>query len=73
MAEMDEPSVVMTPDIAHAVLDMADHGFDEGLGPETKEAMEAWAHLVSLAELRVQRRALANTNNQRNSEVEPDV
>ena len=63
MNRMDEPSVVMTPDIAHAVLDMADHGFSKGLGPETEEATEAWTHLVSLAELRVQRRARLKSNN----------
>ena len=57
---MDEPSVVLTKDLAHAVLDMEDIGFGEGLGPETEEATRAWIHLISLSELRVQRLARCN-------------
>ena len=62
MIKMDEPSVVLTPDIANAILDMDDFGFSEGLEPKTEEATSAWIHLVSLAELRVQRCALANAD-----------
>ena len=43
-----------------AILDMEDHGFGEGLGPETHARAEAWKDLVEVAEKHTGRKALAN-------------
>ncbi len=48
---------VLTEDLAHAIVDMDDHGFSEGLGPETLKGAAAWEALVVAAELIADRKA----------------
>ncbi len=45
---------------AMAVIDMDDIGFDEGLGPETKEACDGWGELLTQAEAITGRTVKAN-------------
>ena len=42
--------IMMGADLAHAVLNMDDHGHSESLGPSTVARSEAWNDLVLKAE-----------------------
>lgn len=43
-------SVEVTKDLANAIIDMDNHGYSEGLGPETEKGFDAWDKLVMMAE-----------------------
>ena len=44
------------PDLAEAIIDMDNHGFSEGLGPDTDEQAAAWYKIVDAAEVVAERR-----------------
>ncbi len=43
-------NLLLTEDLANAIIDMDNHGYSEGLGPDTPERMEAWQKIVAVAE-----------------------
>jgi hypothetical protein len=45
----EENTMKMTEDLAHAILDVEDVCFSEGLGTETDARGEAWSELVKEA------------------------
>lgn len=57
--------VEISPTLAHAILDMDDHGYSEGLGPENNGGMEAWRELVSKAEQITGRKSLDTRGRER--------
>ena len=42
--------IELTKALAHAIIDMDDHGYSEGLGPGTRESIDAWKLLLKTAE-----------------------
>lgn len=49
--------IELTKSLAHAVIDMENVGYSEGLGPEERTSFEAWKLLVKTAEDFVGRKA----------------
>jgi len=41
---------LLTDNLAHAIIDMDNHGWSESLGPDTPERMEEWTALLRAAE-----------------------
>jgi hypothetical protein len=52
------PSLTLSQ--ANAIIDMEDHGYSEGLGPETETADAAWDEMVVWAEAATGRKAVRN-------------
>lgn len=47
---MESMKIKITQALAHAIIDMDNHGYSEGLGPNTKESTIAWKSLLKAAE-----------------------
>ena len=54
--------IEVSPALAHAIIDMDDIGFSEGLGPRINERAEAWYQLVAAAEKIAKRESVARGN-----------
>lgn len=54
------PSFDLSEDLAHAIIDMDDIGFSEGLGPNGVARTKVWGALVAKAEDVAGRRAFGN-------------
>lgn len=51
----------LTTHEAHAIIDVADIAYSEGLGPDTEERVSAWSALITLAESITGRTAIRTT------------
>lgn len=51
--------IELTEPLAHAIIDMDDISFSEGLGPKNKVSIGAWITLLRMAENLIGRKAVS--------------